>query len=102
MLWHNSVYFVNLQGSDFDWGHLTPHPPRIDVLVTHSKHTMPHACSFRGYCYEHIPFVLTEYPHVPRTYVVGHPESHYLKSGQRAGGPFTTDRGLQLKFTDAG
>lgn len=26
---------------------------------------MPHPCSFRGHCYEHIPFVLTEYLHVP-------------------------------------
>lgn len=25
---------------------------------------MPRPCSFRGHCYEHIPFVLTEYPHV--------------------------------------
>lgn len=56
--------FTNLQGSNFNRGHMTCHPPRTDVLVKHSKDTMPHACSFRGHCYQPVPFVLWEYPHV--------------------------------------
>lgn len=60
---------------------------------------MAHACSFRGYCYGHIPFVSTESPHVPRMYAAGHPESHYLKSGAGAGGPFTTDPAAQSSPT---
>lgn len=56
---------------------------------------MAHACSFRGYCYGHIPFVSTECPHVPCMFATGHPESHYLKSGPGAGGPFTTDPAAQ-------
>lgn len=60
---------------------------------------MAHACSFRGYCYGHIPFVSTECPHVPCMYATGHPESHYLKSGPGAGGPFTTGPAAQSSLT---
>lgn len=69
--------FVNLQGSNFNWGHITCRPPRTDVLVKHSKDTMPHACSLRGHSCQPVPFVFTEYPHVARMYVMGHPGSHY-------------------------
>lgn len=69
--------FADLQGSNFNWGHITCHPPRTDVLVKHSKDTMPHACSLRGHSYQPVPFVFTEYPHVARMYVMGHPGSRY-------------------------
>lgn len=69
--------FAELQGSNFNWGHITCHPPRTDVLVKHSKDTMPHACSLWGHSYQPVPFVFTEYPHVARMYVMGHPGSRY-------------------------
>lgn len=69
--------FSNLQGSHFNRGHITCHPPRTDVLVKHSKDTMPHACSLRGHSHQPVPFVWTEYPHVACTYVIGHPDSRY-------------------------
>lgn len=69
--------FPNLQGSHFNRGHITCHPPRTDVLVKHSKDTMPHACSLRGHSHQPVPFVWTEYPHVACTYVIGHPDSRY-------------------------
>lgn len=85
--------------SDLDWGQLARRPTSADVLVTHSKHTMAHGSSFRGYCYGHIPFVSTEWPHVPCMYAAGHPESHYWRSGPGAGGPFTTDPAAQSSLT---